>query len=988
MKTLHLKREDALAQAAKREDHHFDKKAKEISPQKVTRHVVAFANADGGTLVVGIADEKNEPNLCKRWDGFDSPEGANGFVQAVNELSPRVPVQYELLTSDFKGYVLRITVKASTRVHATADRKIYVRLGAQSLRVKDRDKIIELHFRRGLPNVENLLILTANNVREGDHSINISSDFPTGHQPLLRHIREGYFRKRGEIFENLVRTFRDWLSSVIQEMVESVPKRIPVFWIAGRSGEGKSVLLLQLLANYLISEESVPVLQLASGENLPKLLDELRSLTIGVSPLIVAVDHLFYLSDSYKWEEAIRDVYETRQIPEVAIVTSGPTGQLDQWKPRRLFKINDFKVPKLDSTERLAFRKWFAERTKSTPKITGRDDDNRLLVEFMFELVRGEDLSDFARRFRMHLSNLGAFEAIRTVVAINALDMDAPWELLGESSEAVESLCAHEQLHLEKTGNSPQTRGVRLAHPQLTWDFFLNWADLNLTSLSRFWARQLAPALLAFERRTGEEVSRFLSNVQNTGRLSDEDPQPLQRDKAYRRELLEELYQLHLTNHDGRPSAQSLARWLEMALKIPQVVLDPDPVSFAFDALSNESIASMLHGSVAGWVWLIAESRSGPQAQQLRDRAEAFFRKYSHNRGVGQALVRVMRQSIDQKLAEQATMQWLENNQNNSEAYCVIAQLLATNLQLSRVKYLATGWLDKNGKHPQANQVIAALLAADKKDDQIKQLAIKWLTENEKHSHVHDVIKALAAASPKDPEVKRRIGHWLKKNEKYRHTQEVIKSLLAANRNDPGIKQLATDWLTRNREHPQAHEVLSPLLAANRNDADIRQFATRWLEQNESRPNAYHVMKSLLAANPEDARQIATRWLTRNPEHPQAQEVIKPLVAANPNDADVRKLAIDWLGQNEDHPQAHEVIRTLVRANPEDDLVKQRAVEWFVRNQRSRQAHEMIRMLLTTYPKDGQVKHLATKWLAENKKHRHAHKVIIALRATRRSQKR
>ena len=65
-----------------------------------------------------------------------------------------------------------------------------------------------------------------------------------------------------------------------------------------------------------------------------------------------------------------------------------------------------------------------------------------------------------------------------------------------------------------------------------------------------------------------------------------------------------------------------------MALKIPQVVLDPDPVSFAFDALSNESIASMLHGSVAGWVWLIAESRSGPQAQQLRDRAEAFFRKF------------------------------------------------------------------------------------------------------------------------------------------------------------------------------------------------------------------------------------------------------------------------------------------------------------------------------------------------------------------------
>src|SRR5271165_2377861 len=133
MKTRHLTHEEALALGQAHEGHFFDRKAKQISGKALQKIVVAFANADGGDVVVGIADDQGEPDVSKRWDGFQYLEEANGILQAVFSLQPSVPLQHELLTSEFTGYVLRIVVDKSPQVHKTSDGTIYVRYGAQSL---------------------------------------------------------------------------------------------------------------------------------------------------------------------------------------------------------------------------------------------------------------------------------------------------------------------------------------------------------------------------------------------------------------------------------------------------------------------------------------------------------------------------------------------------------------------------------------------------------------------------------------------------------------------------------------------------------------------------------------------------------------------------------------------------------------------------------------------------------------------------------------
>ena len=58
MLTKIVSKDEALALISRPEDHFFDIKAKRVSGARVQRALVAFGNADGGELAVGIADVK------------------------------------------------------------------------------------------------------------------------------------------------------------------------------------------------------------------------------------------------------------------------------------------------------------------------------------------------------------------------------------------------------------------------------------------------------------------------------------------------------------------------------------------------------------------------------------------------------------------------------------------------------------------------------------------------------------------------------------------------------------------------------------------------------------------------------------------------------------------------------------------------------------------------------------------------------------------
>ena len=62
MITRYLTHDEAVAIASRDEGHFFDRKSSDVSGKALQKLVVAFANADGGEAVIGIAD--NFPRIA------------------------------------------------------------------------------------------------------------------------------------------------------------------------------------------------------------------------------------------------------------------------------------------------------------------------------------------------------------------------------------------------------------------------------------------------------------------------------------------------------------------------------------------------------------------------------------------------------------------------------------------------------------------------------------------------------------------------------------------------------------------------------------------------------------------------------------------------------------------------------------------------------------------------------------------------------------
>ncbi len=150
---------EAVILCSRREGDLFDRKAAAIDGKKVEKIAVAFANADGGEFVVGIADDKEEVVPIKRWKGKKSPEEYNYVLQSLFNLNPSISFRYEFFDCENQdGVIIRIFIDRSQNVCKTSDGKVYQRVGAQSLPVTDPEKITALSFAKGAASYEDTSI--------------------------------------------------------------------------------------------------------------------------------------------------------------------------------------------------------------------------------------------------------------------------------------------------------------------------------------------------------------------------------------------------------------------------------------------------------------------------------------------------------------------------------------------------------------------------------------------------------------------------------------------------------------------------------------------------------------------------------------------------------------------------------------------------------------------------------------------------------------
>ena len=129
------------------EGHFFDIKGKHIQPSKLQETFVAFANADGGEIYVGLEDKKNPG---ERINPFPLMEDCNQIISTLLEhTTPAVEnVGVEFLSPETGGHILHISIPKSPKVHYTASGDFFVRLNAEKIKIKG-ERVTSLAYSKG-----------------------------------------------------------------------------------------------------------------------------------------------------------------------------------------------------------------------------------------------------------------------------------------------------------------------------------------------------------------------------------------------------------------------------------------------------------------------------------------------------------------------------------------------------------------------------------------------------------------------------------------------------------------------------------------------------------------------------------------------------------------------------------------------------------------------------------------------------------------------
>jgi hypothetical protein len=442
---------------------------------------------------------------------------------------------------------------------------------------------------------------------------NSDQDVVVAVRPTLRDFQMGRFRERPDVFSALRQAFEGWWDKLKVE--ES--RAVPVFWIDGRSGEGKSVLLLQLV-QHVLSGTAPPVIVRLSPDELPAWVARQRQRQHrlnheGWQPIIAVIDDLHAVGDMEEWTQQLRSATDLA-FPGIAVIACGPTPERQELERvcRPLLDVKHFTVPNLDAAEMDAFRRWYVDRTGKDVSLDASDPANRLLVIWMFELTQGRSLHDFAQNFRQRLVHHDLLDLAKVILAANAVELPAPSRLIAElhheKRDRFGTLCRAGQLHFEETTQTVTTLkmdhstfiGYRLAHLQIAWRLYCEWPR-GYASLAATWARDLAEGVAAAMRQGDTDWAHaLLARLGVTERLAE--AATLERDPTSvgtKDELLADLY-TELNCVLPEPDRIGLLpRWLNYLLRRPNLGLQPDPVNWAVELARQSSPPAELHASVA-----------------------------------------------------------------------------------------------------------------------------------------------------------------------------------------------------------------------------------------------------------------------------------------------------------------------------------------------------------------------------------------------------
>lgn len=140
-----------------KEGQYLDRKSARIKPSDIARHIVAFANANGGVLAIGIEDNGEIT-------GFNNKDSKsiNDFLNVpFSSCKERLKVEHEIrkVTIDSKqdSILLLFIEPSEDAVIKTSDDKVYLRVGDKS-KLLNHEQVTQLEYDKGERIFEDIIV--------------------------------------------------------------------------------------------------------------------------------------------------------------------------------------------------------------------------------------------------------------------------------------------------------------------------------------------------------------------------------------------------------------------------------------------------------------------------------------------------------------------------------------------------------------------------------------------------------------------------------------------------------------------------------------------------------------------------------------------------------------------------------------------------------------------------------------------------------------
>ncbi|MCP4987792.1 MAG: hypothetical protein GY928_17575, partial [Colwellia sp.] len=358
---------------------------------------------------------------------------------------------------------------------------------------------LHIHKNRGKP-----LLLWSKNDKAPDQVIfepDPNKAVVLGEVPVKQHLRDGRFTERS-LYKKIFLDFSMWLG----EAQVQARDRIPVYWLAGRSGCGKSVALLHLLSNIKQQDAAATIIWC---ERNPKRLEQANA---WISDLLQENENLFIAFDDpfiFNQQDAmetqleglsiqLEQIKEENSLSKVPfLICCGPDEQL-QWFEERCnnyVDVRSFRLAPESEDDHKELRDWYQIRTGKSLPIDDGSRQEQLLVQTLFQWHTGSSLKCFAQRFKNRLNdkrwktkNKNPFDLVSEILAVNRLYANYPEQNYeyycnqdSKLGNAMDILCEEDQHFSIK----PEQGGIRFTHPQLANELYQEWYPSNKNKRER-----------------------------------------------------------------------------------------------------------------------------------------------------------------------------------------------------------------------------------------------------------------------------------------------------------------------------------------------------------------------------------------------------------------------------------------------------------------------------------------------------------------------